>query len=435
MPYLIKGWLVVNIFSSRIVFIILFIATLLYSNSIDILNTNRSNINEPLDKPIKKVIILKEKKSKVSNRLKPVPKIYEDKENKLQLEESELGFDLVSLIKKKRKVIKNHIPTKEQIQKIRQKRLARRKKIQELAKKRKKMIKNGVGLPDKESLIDVTNTTDLAQATALNPLDILKAKQIKENKKSKHIYVGEEYPQEKTKVNISIIDVVGKKSKGIKGIAKLAIIIDDVTHKRQLKKILSLPIKVTPSIFPPSEMSSHSNRLAIGLKHFMIHLPLQSGSKRMNRMKNTLFVYNSDTKFKQRAKEIRRLFPNGKFINNHTGSVFTSNYEAMNKLYSYLKDEGFQFIDSRTAANSKIRRIAKEHNDPYISRDIFLDNIQNVSYIKNQLKKAVAIAKKRGYAIAIGHPHRATLKALQDSKDILRGVETIYIDEYPLLKR
>ena len=35
---------------------------------------------------------------------------------------------------------------------------------------------------------------------------------------------------------------------------------------------------------------------------------------------------------------------------------------------------------------------------------VFIDNEENYQYIQNQLKQAIEIAKKQGYAIAIGHP-------------------------------
>jgi len=64
-----------------------------------------------------------------------------------------------------------------------------------------------------------------------------------------------------------------------------------------------------------------------------------------------------------------------------------------------------------------------------LARDIFLDNIADIGYIKNQLKKAVKLAKKHGYAIAIGHPHSTTFKALATSGTILKDVDIVYIDE------
>ena len=73
--------------------------------------------------------------------------------------------------------------------------------------------------------------------------------------------------------------------------------------------------------------------------------------------------------------------------------------------------------------------MAREYGDPYISRDIFIDNVQSRAYILGQLRKAVSIAKKRGYAIAIGHPHKATFDALRHAENILRGVDVVYMDE------
>ncbi len=210
---------------------------------------------------------------------------------------------------------------------------------------------------------------------------------------------------------------------------KLVIIIDDVSHKRQLDTLKALPYHITPSIFPPSELSSSSNKLADHTRHFMVHLPLESGSAVMNRMKGMLFVKNNTAKVQARVDEIRRLFPRAKFVNNHTGSVFTANYKAMKQLYGMMRKKGFVFIDSRTSAKSKVRKIAREYGDTYIARDVFIDNVQNEAKILNQLKKAVKIAKKRGFAIAIGHPHKATMNALKHAGKILSGVQTVYIDE------
>lgn len=229
--------------------------------------------------------------------------------------------------------------------------------------------------------------------------------------------------KQKSKHNTNALKV----SKGKK--PKLVIIIDDVSRASQLKTIKALPYHITPSIFPPSDNASHSNYLARGLKHYMVHLPMESGSAKMNKMRATLMVRDSASKMRARVKQIRKLFPTDKFINNHTGSVFTSNYRSMKLLYGMLKKEGFTFVDSKTTGKSKVRRIAKYYGDRYIVRDVFLDNTQTQSYIKKQLRKAVKIAKKRGHAIVIGHPHKSTMKALKNSKKLLSSVKVVYIDE------
>ena len=211
--------------------------------------------------------------------------------------------------------------------------------------------------------------------------------------------------------------------------AKLVIVIDDISHKYQLNYIKSLPFKVTPSIFPPSKMNMHSNKLAKNLKHYMVHLPLQSNSKILNRMHKTIFITNSNKEIRARVAEIKRLFPNVKFLNNHTGSIFTQNYKKSKVLYKALLDNNITFVDSRTTQRSQFKRLSREFNKPYYKSDLFIDNNLNISYILNQIRKGVLIAKKRGNAIIIGHPHKETFKALKMAKKYFKNIDIVYIDE------
>ena len=210
--------------------------------------------------------------------------------------------------------------------------------------------------------------------------------------------------------------------------AKLVIIIDDVHTRSQLNAIDALGMKVTPSIFPPYSLAKKSHLLAKGRKHCMVHLPMESGSKQFNKQYKTLKTSFSKAEIIARVKEIRKLFPHVKYLNNHTGSVFTSDYKAMRQLYVALYREGFVFVDSMTIASSKVKQIADEFGDKYRKRNIFIDNDHSVASIHKQLKLAVAKAKKNGYAIAIGHPHKITIKALATAKSILDEVELVYID-------
>jgi len=210
---------------------------------------------------------------------------------------------------------------------------------------------------------------------------------------------------------------------------RLAIIIDDVHTQNQLQRIQSLPMPVTPSIFPPYTLAPNTPKLATQAVHYMIHLPMESGNAKFDRQSKTLKRGFSSEQMVRRMAELRRLFPRAHFINNHTGSRFTSDSTAMRRLYRAMKEEGFIFIDSRTTSSSKVGKIAHSFGDDYVARDIFIDNVKSVTAIHNQLKKAVRLAKKNGYAIAIGHPHKITLQALASAKPFLKEVEVVYIDE------
>jgi polysaccharide deacetylase 2 family uncharacterized protein YibQ len=209
---------------------------------------------------------------------------------------------------------------------------------------------------------------------------------------------------------------------------KVVIIIDDVSFKSQVHKIQNLPIKITPSFFPPSNKHPNTHIYAKKFDSYMIHLPLEAISFSKEEAK-TLHIGDSYTKVENRIKELKSLFPNANFTNNHTGSRYTSSKNDMKKLITALHSYGIDFVDSKTTPYIVAPKIFKSMNKNLFVRDVFLDNEQDVDSIKYQLRRTVKLAKKNGFAIAIGHPHSATFKALSSSKNILKDVEVISIDE------
>jgi polysaccharide deacetylase 2 family uncharacterized protein YibQ len=57
--------------------------------------------------------------------------------------------------------------------------------------------------------------------------------------------------------------------------------------------------------------------------------------------------------------------------------------------------------------------LAEQLGIPHAARDVFLDNVPTVSAILRQLEEAEHIARRRGQALAIGHPYPATLTVLE----------------------
>ena len=276
-------------------------------------------------------------------------------------------------------------------------------------------------------VVDIFDDTPINSNIKVKTKKVIKKKhKIKAiNKKKKKVFKKKSIKKENKKELLNSDKKVIHKNKR----AKLAIIIDDIAHKYQLNMVKSLPFKVTPSIFPPNHMNMNTQNLAKGLKHFLVHLPLQSDSKAMNRMYKTLFVTNSDKKIIARVKEIKRLFPNVKYINNHTGSIFCQNYKKSKVLFKALLDNKINFIDSRTTQKSQFRKIAKEFGVRYLHNNHFIDNKVNINYILKEIKRGVSLAKKRGYAIIIGHPHMQTFKALKMAKKYFKNIDLVYIDE------
>ncbi|EEU7820095.1 divergent polysaccharide deacetylase family protein [Campylobacter upsaliensis] len=208
---------------------------------------------------------------------------------------------------------------------------------------------------------------------------------------------------------------------------KLAIIIDDMANEEQTRSLKALNLKLNPSFFPSHALHPNTPKLAKEFEFYMVHLPLKALSFQ-NKM-SVLSPEDSEEEIEKTIAKIKGEFKKLKFINNHTGSLFTSDEEAMRKLYKALDKHHLSFVDSKTIHNSKAPKIAKEMQKIYIKRDVFLDNEDDVDYVKNQLLNAVNLAQKRGYAIAIGHPKKNTFKALKESKELLKSVDLVYLSE------
>lgn len=209
---------------------------------------------------------------------------------------------------------------------------------------------------------------------------------------------------------------------------KLAIIIDDVSFPWQTRMMKEIPYKVTPAFFPPTSGHPETVRLSHEFEFAMIHLPMESKNY-AHPEPDTLTTVDSQEVIANRIARIKKWFPHIKYYNNHTGGSFTAHYAAMDKLIGVMQDENLIFVDSRTVGNSKAPEIFKKYNIQLLSRDVFLDNSLNKSEIREQLRKAVVVAKKHGYAIAIGHPHKSTLEVLRDSRDLLEGIDLVYVKD------
>ena len=215
---------------------------------------------------------------------------------------------------------------------------------------------------------------------------------------------------------------------------KIAIILDDVSTTAEKEKILNIGYKITMAFLPPTKGHPNSAKIALDLPFYMIHFPMQASSAFKGAEEFTLHVGDSYEKIEKRVAQLREWYPNAIYTNNHTGSVFTENEESMDRLLKALKKYNFIFVDSRTSAKSVAKKYALKYDMPYIVRNTFIDNDRSYGAIQSQLKKSIEIAKKTGYAIAIGHPHDITIKVLRESKHLLKDVEPIYVNQLPYLK-
>ncbi|MBD3799428.1 divergent polysaccharide deacetylase family protein [Sulfuricurvum sp.] len=210
--------------------------------------------------------------------------------------------------------------------------------------------------------------------------------------------------------------------------SKLVIIIDDVSYAHDVESLQSIGIPLVMSFLPPNSIHPESAKLARGYKHSMVHLPLEAVNFN-NEEAMTLRVTDSEETIAKRISTLKQLYPNVRYMNNHTGSKFTADADAMERLIKVMKKEGLIFVDSRTTAKTKAPDVARKLGVRYIGRDVFLDHKDGVGNVKKQIQEAVAIAKRHGSAIAIGHPRPDTIKALRESKALLGEVQLVGIEQ------
>jgi polysaccharide deacetylase 2 family uncharacterized protein YibQ len=84
----------------------------------------------------------------------------------------------------------------------------------------------------------------------------------------------------------------------------------------------------------------------------------------------------------------------------------------MSTILGVLAERGLFFLDSRTSAQSVGFRIATSLGVPAAERQVFLDDDPRPAAVAAEFQHLLELARTRGGAIAIGHPHSATLATL-----------------------
>ncbi|MFH1156238.1 MAG: divergent polysaccharide deacetylase family protein [Pseudomonadota bacterium] len=205
---------------------------------------------------------------------------------------------------------------------------------------------------------------------------------------------------------------------------RVAIIIDDIGFdKTMAHDMAALDGGITLSILPGAPFGgSIARSLKANGTEIMLHLPMEPmeypgvdpgrGA--------VLMSMTPDEVIDQVRKDLDEI-PGVSGVNNHMGSRITTLSSTMYQIFTVLKQRDLFFIDSRTSRDSLCRPSSRLLQVPFAQRDVFLDNIQDPAYIKNQIRELIDIARRHGTAIGIGHPYKATYMTLKDEIETLKG--------------
>jgi len=216
---------------------------------------------------------------------------------------------------------------------------------------------------------------------------------------------------------------------------KIAFIIDDIgVYNIGAYELKKLGIPITASVLPDSH---HAIEEAKWLSKYnlntLIHIPMQPKKDANNYPdpKKVITISSSLEEIRTLIRRARKIVPNANGINNHQGSLITSNKDMMINILRVIKEEGMYFVDSKTDFDSLAYKIARSMKVKTAVRDVFLDHVRTYEHSLFQIKRLVEIAKKTGKGIAIGHPFETTISAIYDSLDYIksRGVKIVTIND------
>jgi polysaccharide deacetylase 2 family uncharacterized protein YibQ len=195
----------------------------------------------------------------------------------------------------------------------------------------------------------------------------------------------------------------------------IALVIDDVgLSQGRVEELSGLPGLMTLAFLPyASKLQSKAEYARERGHEIMLHLPMEPMDHGTNPGPDALLLGLTPEELTRRVKKNLDSFDGYVGVNNHMGSRFTANSDAMSLVMDILAERGLLFLDSKTTASSVGYRFAVSRGMPSAKRDIFIDNVIEEEAILKQLKKVEDISSRKGLAIAIGHPHKATMSVLR----------------------
>jgi polysaccharide deacetylase 2 family uncharacterized protein YibQ len=210
--------------------------------------------------------------------------------------------------------------------------------------------------------------------------------------------------------------VEAKNSSGKAANARLAIIIDDLGNDRAAAEaVFALGYPLTISVLPNHE---HSVEIAKDAHRrgfqVMLHLPMQSVANETPEAQE-LHPGMSAPELAALLDQFLQNVPDAAGVNNHQGSQATADAALMDELMPVLRDRHLFYVDSRTTTATVAYDTAQDFGVRSAFRNVpFLDDVPEVAAVRKQLELALRGAREKGDAVAIGHPHPATLQALRE---------------------
>ncbi len=196
----------------------------------------------------------------------------------------------------------------------------------------------------------------------------------------------------------------------------IAIIIDDLGHSLEAgRRVAALPGPVACAVLPhtPRARDVADAAHAAG-KEVLLHLPLEPQEADGGPDPGGIVLDMTRRELARSFDASLASVPHVVGVNTHRGSLLTRHPGHMSWLMEEILARGnLVFVDSYTTADSVALGIAREQGVPAVKRDVFLDHDPTPATVEREFARLKRLARDEGMAVAIGHPHAATLALLE----------------------
>lgn len=204
---------------------------------------------------------------------------------------------------------------------------------------------------------------------------------------------------------------------------QIFLVIDDAgLASAETQQFLDIPVPMTIAVLPHLKetdrvcgmIARHAD------KEIILHQPMEAYDASKKTGRGAIYDRTKPSDI-SRILDINLASVRGaKGMNNHMGSRVTENERLTAEVLRYCREHDLYFLDSKTAYNSVVPRMADKAHVHMEARDVFLDIQHDRDSVRQAWGSTVAKARENGYAIAIGHIwSKETAAAIRDSYETL----------------
>lgn len=199
--------------------------------------------------------------------------------------------------------------------------------------------------------------------------------------------------------------------------ATIVIVIDDAGRSvENTKKYASLPFPITIAVLPKlPQTRACAEAIRASGKELILHQPMQSINLSLDPGPGKITADMNSYQIASIVKEnLLELGPGVRGMNNHEGSLITSNEIKIGAVLEVCAEKGIYFFDSRTTADTKAPQAALERDMKIFEKaGPYLDNDIDRAKMLERIMETLAYANRHGKALVIGHVDKS-VKILPD---------------------